>query len=98
MDRFAAIEIFIRVVDTGSFSATARQCDVGQPAVSKAIAHLDHAVGHHAEGDPLSHAKYSRDTVLTGMSAVRALSDKLEGLVADDLWPLPTYREMLFMK
>ncbi|TDN61995.1 regulatory helix-turn-helix LysR family protein [Paraburkholderia sp. BL10I2N1] len=31
MDRLAAIEIFIRVVDTGSFSAAARHLDIGQP-------------------------------------------------------------------
>jgi glutamine synthetase len=31
------------------------------------------------------------------MLAVRAASDKLEGLVADDLWPLATYQEMLFI-
>jgi len=41
MDRLAAIEIFIRVVDTGSFSAAPRRYDVGQPAVSKAIAQLE---------------------------------------------------------
>jgi DNA-binding transcriptional LysR family regulator len=41
MDRLAAIEMFIRVVDTGSFSAAARHYDVGQPAVSKAIAQLE---------------------------------------------------------
>jgi DNA-binding transcriptional LysR family regulator len=45
MDRLAAIEIFIRVVDTGSFSATARHYDVGQPAVSKAIAQLEDWLG-----------------------------------------------------
>ncbi len=32
------------------------------------------------------------------MAAVRTLGDKLETVVADDLWPLPTYREMLFIK
>ena len=32
------------------------------------------------------------------MGAVRVLADKLETVVADDLWPLPTYREMLFIK
>jgi glutamine synthetase len=31
------------------------------------------------------------------MDAVRAASDTLEGLVADDLWPLPTYQEMLYI-
>jgi DNA-binding transcriptional LysR family regulator len=45
MDRLAAIEIFIRVVDTGSFSAAARHYDVGQPAVSKAIAQLEDWLG-----------------------------------------------------
>ena len=40
----------------------------------------------------------SRDKVLPAMAAVRTLGDKLEGVVADDLWPLPTYREMLFIK
>jgi DNA-binding transcriptional LysR family regulator len=45
MDRLMAIEIFIRVVDTGSFSAAARQYDVGQPAVSKAIVQLEEWLG-----------------------------------------------------
>jgi DNA-binding transcriptional LysR family regulator len=45
MDRLAAIEIFIRVVDSGSFSATARHFDIGQPAVSKAVAQLEEWLG-----------------------------------------------------
>lgn len=45
MDRLAAIEIFVRVVDTGSFSAAARHYNVGQPAVSKAIAQLEEWLG-----------------------------------------------------
>jgi glutamine synthetase len=32
------------------------------------------------------------------MLEVRKYADELEGLVADDLWPLPTYQEMLFIK
>jgi len=32
------------------------------------------------------------------MAAVRQTADELEGLVADDLWPLATYQEMLFIK
>jgi glutamine synthetase len=31
------------------------------------------------------------------MAAVRSAADSLESLVADDLWPLPTYQEMLFI-
>jgi len=30
------------------------------------------------------------------MAAVRAAADRLENLIADDVWPLPKYREMLF--
>jgi Bacterial regulatory helix-turn-helix protein, lysR family len=33
MDRLAAMETFVRVVETGSFSAAARTLNVGQPAV-----------------------------------------------------------------
>jgi glutamine synthetase len=32
------------------------------------------------------------------MNKVREISDTLETLVADDLWPLPTYQEMLFIR
>ncbi|QOI57950.1 LysR family transcriptional regulator [Rouxiella badensis] len=41
MDRFQAMATFIRVVDTGSFSAAARQLNIGQPAVSKIVAQLE---------------------------------------------------------
>jgi glutamine synthetase len=37
-------------------------------------------------------------SVLPAMNAVRATVDALEGVVADDLWPLPTYQEMLFIR
>jgi glutamine synthetase len=62
------------------------------------IATLEKALHHHPEGEPIDHAKYFRDQVLSAMNSVRTLGDKLETLVADDLWPLPTYREMLFIK
>jgi len=41
MDRLQAMNTFVRVVETGSFSAAARQLRIGQPAVSKAIAQLE---------------------------------------------------------
>ncbi|MBS0211116.1 MAG: glutamine synthetase III [Planctomycetes bacterium] len=59
---------------------------------------LDKAIDHKASGDLMSHAKHFRDTVMPAMGAVRTVADKLEGIVADDLWPLPNYREMLFIK
>jgi DNA-binding transcriptional LysR family regulator len=45
MDRMAAMEAFVLVVDTGSFSAAARRLKVGQPAVSKLVAHLEERLG-----------------------------------------------------
>jgi glutamine synthetase len=47
---------------------------------------------------PMAEAKYYCEKVIPAMLAVRTASDKLEGIVADDLWPLPTYQEMLFIK
>ncbi len=45
MDRLAAMEAFVRVVETGSFSAAARLLNVGQPAVSKTVAQLEERLG-----------------------------------------------------
>ena len=39
----------------------------------------------------------TRASLLPAMDAVRAAADALEGVVADDLWPLPTYQEMLYI-
>ena len=59
---------------------------------------LSKAIEYHPAGETIDHARYSRDKLLPSMLAVRHAGDKLESLVADDLWPLPTYREMLFIK
>jgi glutamine synthetase len=64
----------------------------------KAVGKLDHALAHEHNGDAYEHAKYMRDSVLSAMVEVRKIGDKLETVVPDDLWPLPTYREMLFIK
>ncbi|HEX7910108.1 MAG TPA: LysR family transcriptional regulator [Paraburkholderia sp.] len=45
MDRMAAMETFVAVVEAGSFSAAARRLNVGQPAVSKSIAQLEERIG-----------------------------------------------------
>jgi glutamine synthetase len=67
-------------------------------AFQKATAALEHELAHEHSGDPYAHAKATRDGVLPKMVELRTLGDKLETLVADDHWPLPTYREMLFIK
>ena len=51
------------------------------------------------ESDDLhAHAQQVRDTLLPAMLVARTISDQLETLVADDLWPLPSYTEMLFIR
>jgi glutamine synthetase len=53
---------------------------------------------HEGNGDPLKHAKFFRDKVFPVMNDLREAGDQLETVVPHDLWPLPTYREMLFVK
>jgi glutamine synthetase len=48
--------------------------------------------------DSLEHARFMRDEIIPAMDGVRATADRLERIVADDLWPLPKYSEMLFIK
>jgi len=64
--------------------------------LTSALAGLKAALGVHVEGS-FAEALHARDELLPAMDAVRAASDALEGIVADDLWPLPTYQEMLYI-
>ncbi len=66
--------------------------------LQKAIAELDKACAHHGSTEPFEHAKHYRDAVIPAMNHLRQVADKLETQVDDDLWPLPTYREMLFIR
>ncbi|MBI1369363.1 MAG: glutamine synthetase type III [Planctomycetes bacterium] len=62
------------------------------------IAALEAAMGHHGHKGLVAEAKYFCDSILPAMLKVRSAADELESMVADDLWPLPTYQEMLFIK
>jgi glutamine synthetase len=53
---------------------------------------------HPNSEDVLENAKYVQDAVLDAMAAVRAVADRLERVIPDDLWPLPKYSEVLFIK
>ncbi|MCZ4491620.1 MAG: glutamine synthetase type [Conexibacter sp.] len=69
---------------------------VGQ--LHTALLALEKANDHEGPDGGLTHAKYMRDTVIPAMDGVREVADRLERIVADDLWPLPKYSEMLFIK
>jgi glutamine synthetase len=53
---------------------------------------------HPEEGSVLDEAKYVQSSVVPAMADVRAVADRLERIVPDDLWPLPKYAEILFIK
>ena len=59
---------------------------------------LNDVLGHAAAGSAEKHAKYMRDKVVPAMVKLRELGDELETLTPHEVWPLPTYREMLFVK
>jgi glutamine synthetase len=52
----------------------------------------------HSNGSTEKHAKYMRDKVVPAMAKLRELGDAIEVLTPHEIWPLPTYREMLFVK
>jgi glutamine synthetase len=64
----------------------------------EAVEKLDEAVAEQPNGDVLKHARYQRDVLLPVMDKLRLAGDQLESIVADKYWPLPKYREMLFMR
>jgi glutamine synthetase len=98
--------------EVGESIAAAKAAGASQPAgidtfntlqsqigdLQKAIAALEKAQAHHHEGDAYMHAKHMREHVFPALNNLRTAADKLETIVSDELWPLPTYREMLFIK
>ncbi|MEY8015930.1 glutamine synthetase III [Mycobacterium servetii] len=62
-----------------------------------ALATLRVALSEHSGASALDEARHAQRALLPAMEAVRTAADTLEGVVADDLWPLPTYQEMLYI-
>jgi glutamine synthetase len=78
---------------------TAGLAEVTEPltALRAALAALKAALAADPGETALAEAEHAQNELLPAMAAVRAAADTLEGIVADDLWPLPTYQEMLFI-
>ncbi len=62
------------------------------------VSKLSAALGQHDFSTTEEHMQYCAKTIRPLMDKVREYADALEAEVADDLWPLPTYQEMLFVK
>ncbi len=61
------------------------------------LAELKSALADHAGESAQDEAKHAQEKLLPAMAAIRTAADALEAVVADDLWPLPTYQEMLYI-
>ena len=62
------------------------------------VSKLSAAMAKHDFDSIEEHMQYSAQTIRPLMDQVREYADTLEGEVADNFWPLPTYQEMLFVK
>jgi glutamine synthetase len=62
------------------------------------VAALSEAVERVPHGDPMKGARYARDAIFSAMQDLRDLGDAIEDVVAADLWPMPTYRELLSIR
>jgi glutamine synthetase len=65
--------------------------------LTAALGTLKTALSHDSAETAFDEAKHAQDELLPAMAAVRAAADTLESVVADDLWPLPTYQELLYI-
>ena len=65
--------------------------------LTAALVRLKAALSDHSAESALDEGKHAQHVLLPAMAAVRTSVDTLESVVADDLWPLPTYQEMLYI-
>ncbi|MDQ1514572.1 MAG: glutamine synthetase, partial [Actinomycetota bacterium] len=84
----AGVEFDTSTLDEVSFSIA---------ALRAGIATLRSELAHAGAATVEAEAQHALTGLLPAMAAVRAPADELESLIADDLWPLPTYQEMLFV-
>ena len=89
---------YLEIIKASEVSAVEGQV---RPLVDELIAALDELNAANEYPDDLEGldlAIHARDKQVEGMAKVREPADKLEQVVADDLWPLPKYSEILFIK
>lgn len=85
-------------VDTSAQAELLKEVSSLTAAFKKSISELEQAVekASEMEDDSYKLACYYRDVVFVKMGEVRKIADKLETLVDKELWPLPSYSDMLF--
>jgi glutamine synthetase len=82
-------------INIDGLNATVRQLTIDLIAATE---ELEQANAYPDGIEGMALAEHARDRQLTAMATVREAADKLEKVVADDLWPLPKYSEILFVR
>jgi glutamine synthetase len=88
----------IALIDAAGMDSLAADARALVDEFAAAISELEEANQYPDGVEGLDLAIYARDNQLTALARVRELGDQLETVVADDLWPLPKYSEILFIK
>ena len=88
----------LALIDAAEVSELAGEARALVDEFVAAIKELESANVYPDGVEGLDLAIYARDNQLTAMAKVREVADRLEKIVADDLWPLPKYSEILFVE
>ena len=88
----------LALIDAAGVSSLSEPVRVLLDSLVGALDGLTQANAYPDGVEGLELAEYARDRQLEAMAAVREAADALESVVADDLWPLPKYSEILFIK
>jgi len=96
-NELAATCVNLKAIGHDFKMATLEDCTAKLRGLQADVSVLETLLAH-TDGDTLSHAKYMCEKVLPAMRNVRTHADALETVVADDLWELPSYQEMLFIR
>lgn len=94
----AALRYLAVIGESGVAEGVATEVRENLEALGQALLKLEEGNAYPADLSAIEGAIHARDKQLAPMAEVRDAADKLERIVADDLWPLPKYEEMLFIK
>jgi glutamine synthetase len=87
----------LKAVGSDIDTTTLDEVSAAIKALRTGISTLRSELVHDGTATVMQEARHAQDKLLPAMTVTRAAADELENLVADDLWPLATYQEMLFI-
>jgi len=96
--QLAAAGVSIKSVGADFDSRTLDRVSGLVRSLEDSIGKLEEMIGHGHHDGLTEEADHFCNHVIPAMASVREVADELEGIIPDDMWPLPTYQEMLFIK